>query len=73
MANRHGQVANAVTEEAAKLKDISKDPPKADSQLVKGWQEKFHPQVSGGASSGRHRQNPSRGKLWWSKFFVLDR
>ncbi|KAH3298599.1 hypothetical protein KXW39_008369 [Aspergillus fumigatus] len=37
------EVANAVTEEAAKLKDISKDPPKADSQLVKGWQEKFHP------------------------------
>lgn len=43
MANRDGQVANAVTEEAAKLKDISKDPPKADSQLVKGWQEMFHP------------------------------
>ncbi|KAH1731627.1 hypothetical protein V6000_006199 [Aspergillus fumigatus] len=60
------EVANAVTEEAAKLKDISKDPPKADSQLVKGWQEKFHPQVSGGASSGRHCQNPSRGKLWWN-------
>ncbi|KAH1491546.1 hypothetical protein KXV92_009499 [Aspergillus fumigatus] len=39
------EVANAVTEEAAKLKDISKDPPKADSQLVKGWQEKFHPQA----------------------------
>ncbi|KAH1912106.1 hypothetical protein KXW14_004294 [Aspergillus fumigatus] len=37
------EVANAVTEEAAKLKDISKDPPKADSQLVKGWQEMFHP------------------------------
>ncbi|GFF59266.1 hypothetical protein IFM51744_09854 [Aspergillus udagawae] len=37
------EVANEITKEAAKLKDISKDPPKADSELVKGWQEKFHP------------------------------
>jgi hypothetical protein len=43
MANSDGQVANEITKEAAKLKDISKDPPKADSELVKGWQEKFHP------------------------------
>ncbi|GIK00972.1 hypothetical protein Aspvir_005002 [Aspergillus viridinutans] len=37
------EVADELTQQAAKLKDISKNPPKADSELVKGWQLKFHP------------------------------
>jgi hypothetical protein len=43
MANSEGQVANEITKEAAELKNISKDPPKSDSELVKGWQKTFHP------------------------------
>lgn len=43
MANSDGQIANEITKEAAKLKQINKDPPEADSELVKGWQDKFRP------------------------------